>query len=65
MILWSIRTFWYEGSAETRENDKFGKGLYLSKIAAQTRRLIFGKVGTGVLGIEDVILVRYDMVLNI
>ena len=25
MILWSIHTFWYKGSAKIRENDKFEK----------------------------------------
>ena len=44
MVLWSIHTFRYKGFVENRENDKFEKGLYLSKIAAQTRRLIFRKV---------------------
>ena len=34
----------HKGSAETKNKDKFKKGLYLSRIAAQTRRLklIFG-----------------------
>ena len=25
MILWSIRTFWYKGSAEIKDNNMFGK----------------------------------------
>ena len=35
MILWSIRTFWYKGSAEIKEKKQVhGKMVYLSKIAA-------------------------------
>ena len=33
MILWSIRTFWYKGSAEIKETNMFAK-TYLSKTAA-------------------------------
>ena len=30
MILWSIHTLWYKGSAENKENDKFQtRGLFL------------------------------------
>ena len=35
MILWSIRTFWYKGSAENKEQKTCSqKMLYLSKIVA-------------------------------
>ena len=43
MIMWSIRTFWYNGSAENKKMTTSKKELFLSKIAAQIRRLIFRK----------------------
>ena len=59
IILWSIHTFWYKGLSDIKENEKFGKkGLYLSKIAAPLRRLIFRKV---LFGIWRLVLSRYHI----
>ena len=44
MILWSIRTLWYKGLAKIKEKLRVRKkGLFLEKIAAQVRSLIFQK----------------------
>ena len=52
MILWSIHTFWHKGLAENKENAKSEKGIYLSKVAAQTRRLISQEMSNNV-GIDN------------
>ena len=45
MILWSIRTLGYKGLATNKQKNQVReKGIYLSKLAAQVRRLIFRKV---------------------
>ena len=44
VVLWSIHTFWYKGSAKIKgKNQVRKKGLFLLRIAAKTRRLIFRK----------------------
>ena len=44
VIVWSIRTIWYKGLAEIKEKWRVRKKwLFLIKIAAQVRRLIFQK----------------------
>ena len=48
MILWSIRTFWYKGSAKTMENDKFEKkaslSLSLKNSSPDSKAVFSGKV---------------------
>ena len=45
VILWSIRTFWYNGLGKNNEKSRvLKKGVFLEKIVAQVRRLIFRKV---------------------
>ena len=44
MILWSIRTFWYKGSAENNKNEHVCGNAYISqKQQPKTKIMIFHK----------------------
>ena len=62
MVLWSIRTFWYKGSAENKENGKFEKKLYLKNCSPGSKADFSEK---SKFGIWKLILSRYDIILNI
>ena len=64
MILWSIHTFWYKGSAEQKKK-KTGsrKTVYLSKTAAYNSKHDFSEKYR--YDVKRLILVRYDIILYI
>ena len=61
IILWSIHTFWYKGSAENKK--KKTKDLYFQKQQPKTQRQIFSKKLR--YDVKSLILVRYHIILNI
>ena len=63
MILWSIRTFWYRGSAENQKNDKFQKRAISFKNSSPDLKADFSE--KSLFGISRLILSRYDVILNI
>ena len=63
MILWSIRTFWYKGSAENKEKIHVRiKGYMSQKQQPKTKSVFFQKMRYGV---NMLILSRYDILMNI
>ena len=60
MILWSIRTFWYKGSAENKENDKFEKRATSLKIGSPDSKADFSE--KSLFGSWRSTLVRYDII---
>ena len=64
MILWSIRTFWYKGSAENKNKQTCShKKIYLSNTAAKTQSRMFRKSLDMVE--KRLILARYPIILHI
>ena len=65
MILWSIRTFWYKGSAENKGKTHVRKKGYTSqKQQPKTKSMIWGKM---IYDVKMLILSRYGYIyiLNI
>ena len=63
IILWSIRTFWYKGSAENKKKQHVhGKRHISQKSQPKTKSTILGKLRCDV---KRLILVRYGYILNI
>ena len=64
MILWSIRTFWYKGSAENKKKKTYPRQNHISqKQLPKTKSVIFRKKLR--YDVERWVLVRYDIILNI
>ena len=64
MLLWSIRTFWYKGSAENKKKSQVRKKCYIfQKQQPKTQRLIWGEKLR--YDAKFLILSRYDIILDI
>ena len=63
MILWSIRTFWYKGSAEEKNKNMFAKKYLSQKQQPKTESMNFQKSSDMVLNM--LILSRYGIILHI
>ena len=63
MILWSIRTFWYKGSAENKGNWQVRKKGYISQNSSPDSKADFSK--QSILGVWSLILRRYVTTLNL
>ena len=61
MLLWSIRTFWYKGSAENGKNDQFEKNVMSLKNSSPGSKADFSEKSK--FGVWRLILSRYAMVL--
>ena len=63
MISWSIRTFWYKGSAKNNGNDQFEKTATSLKNSSPDWKVDLSKKSN--FDVWRLILIRYDIVLNI
>ena len=62
MILWSIHTFWYKGSAENKEKIHVRERRYISQTKQPQTQSIIKKNRYDV---KRLIVARYDIVLKI
>ena len=64
MILWSIRTFWYKGSAENKKNNHARETKqYFSRTTTKNSKYDFSKKSR--YDVNMLILSRYDIIFNI
>ena len=63
MILWSIRTFWYKGSAENKGKQHVRKKSISLKNSSLKLKVIFSQKLR--YDVNMLILVRYDIIFNI